>query len=333
MPPTRRSYLIAGFVAVLLALGAAEAFGVAAHAAPTVVVERIVAPIFEPVFPAPAGVFHKSRIHVLVLGRDYDYDSHDIEFSSQSRSDVIMAFTVDFPTRRITELSVPRDIAVTMPGGSREKINAALSEGGVERARAVISEFLGVSFDRTVLLRIDSTKQLIDAIGGVDVPVRQRVDYDDSWGHLHIHLTPGVRHMDGDTAVSFARFRHDECGDPCRIKRQQDVLHAIAAKMRGDKLNDVLSAQALMAIVHDNVTTDFSGRELASLAWAFRDIDPRAIATAQVPYTGDVELDDGDALVSDDGAKKDLVRRLMLDSFVADDGRKATPGGSSSTIR
>jgi anionic cell wall polymer biosynthesis LytR-Cps2A-Psr (LCP) family protein len=158
---------------------------------------------------------------------------------------------------------------------------------------------------------------LIDTIGGIDVPVHEKIDYDDSWGHLHIHETPGIHHMDGETAVSYARFRHDACGDPCRIVRQQDVLHAIAAKVRGDKLNDVLNAQALMAIVHDNVTTDFSGRELASLAWAFRDVDPHAIVTAQVPFTADVELSDGDALVSDDVAKAALVKRLMLGDFVA----------------
>jgi LCP family protein required for cell wall assembly len=325
MPPKpNRPYLLFALVAVLIGLAAAETVAISAHAAPAAVVARMVAPIVEPVLPAPATVFHKSRIYVLVLGRDYDYDSHDIEFSSQSRSDVIMAFTIDFPTGRITELSIPRDTAVTMPDGGQEKINAALAEGGVARAKAVIGSYLGVTFDRTALLRIDSTKQLIDTIGGVDVPVHDKIDYDDTWGHLHIHVTPGVHHMDGETAVSYSRFRHDDCGDPCRIKRQQDVIHAIAAKIRGDKLNDLLNAQALMAIVHDNVTTDFSGGELASLAWAFRDIDPKTIATAQVPYTGDITLSDGgDALVPDDAAKKDLVERMMLGSFQAPAAPKA----------
>ncbi len=324
MPPSSgRAWLFPGLVITLIGLAAAETVAISAHAAPSAaVVEHMVAPMVEPIMPPPANVFGKSRIHVLVLGRDYDYDSHDIEYSSQSRSDVIMAFTVDFPTRRITELSIPRDTAVTMPDGSRQKINAALAEGGLDEAKSVIGTYLGVTFDRTVLLRIDSTKQLIDTIGGVDVPVHDKIDYDDTWGHLHIHTTPGVHHMDGETAVSYARFRHDECGDPCRIKRQQDVIHAIASKIRGDKLNDLLNAQALMAIVHDNVTTNLSGRELASLAWAFRDIDPTTIATAQVPFTGFVDLADGSALVPDDTAKKALVQHLMLDSFVAKDTGK-----------
>jgi polyisoprenyl-teichoic acid--peptidoglycan teichoic acid transferase len=327
MPPSSgRQWLFLGLVATLVGLAAAESVAISAHAAPAAVVEHIVAPIIEPMMPPPARVFGKSRIHVLVLGRDYDYNDRDIEYSSASRSDIIMAFTVDFPTQKITELSVPRDTAVTMPDGSRQKINAALAEGGVAEAKSVIGSYLGVTFDRTVLLRIDSTKQLIDTIGGVEVPVHDTIDYDDSWGHLHIHVTPGMHHMDGETAVSYARFRHDACGDPCRIKRQQDVIHAIASKVRGDKLNDLLNAQALMAIVHDNVTTNLSGSELASLAWSFRDVDPKTIATAQVPFTGFVDLDDGSALVPDDAAKKVLVQHLMLDSFVAKNAANVEAG-------
>lgn len=279
------------------------------------VVTHVVAPIVAPAFPAPTTVFKKSRIHVLVLGRDYDYTANDIEYSKESRSDIIMAFTVDFPTNRITELSVPRDTAITMPDGSQQKINAALSEGGVPEARKVIARYLGVSFDRYALLRIDSTKDLIDAIGGIDVPVHQAIDYDDSWGHLHIHLKPGVHHMNGDVAVSYSRFRHDWCGDPCRITRQQEILHAIATKLSKDKLNDVLHANALIAVIRNNVSTDLSTRELLSLAWAFRDTNPRSIQTAQVPYTGDVQLADGDALVPDLTAKARLVHQLMLAPF------------------
>lgn len=306
--------LLALFIVSAIAGGAIVAT-VADRDQRAALVERVVAPVLAPVVPAPASIFGKRRIHVLVMGRDYDYTGADIEYSKESRSDIIMAFTVDFPTGTITELSVPRDTAVRMPDGNEEKINSALSEGGVPLAQKVISGYLGVPFDRYVLLRIDSTKQLIDAIGGIDVVVHKRIDYDDSWGHLHIHLAPGMHHLGGDEAVSYVRFRHDWCGDPCRIARQQDVLHAIATKLRTDKINDFLHAEALISIVHDDVSTDFTPRELLSLAWAFRDADPHAMRTAQVPFTGDVQLADGDALVADEDAKARLVQRLMLGSF------------------
>ncbi len=312
-----RPYLVAGLTLLFGLSIVAGAIATLGRQERRTIVERAVAPIVNPVLPAPASVFGKQRIHILVLGRDYDYTANDVEYSKESRSDIIMAFTLDFPTHTITELSIPRDTAVTMPGGGEEKINSALSEGGVPEATAVVSRYLGVKFDRYALLRIDSTKRLIDAIGGIDVPVHQRVDYDDSWGHLHIHLAPGIHHLNGDQAVSYARFRHDWCGDPCRIARQQDVLHVIAAKLRDDKLNDLLHAQALISIVRDDVTTNLTSRELLSTAWSFRDVDPRAIRTAQVPYTGQITLADGDALVPDEAAKKRLVNRLMLGSFNA----------------
>ncbi|MGC1381158.1 MAG: LCP family protein [Candidatus Baltobacteraceae bacterium] len=319
-----RPYLVAGLAVLFLASVIAGAFVTAGRREQAALVERVVTPIVEPVVPAPAALFGKQRIHLLVLGRDYDYTANDVEYSKESRSDIIMAFTLDFPTHTITELSVPRDTAVTLPGGSREKINSALSAGGVPEATAVIARYLGVTFDRYALLRIDSTKRLIDGIGGIDVPVHRRVDYDDSWGHLHIHLAPGVHHLNGDQAVSYARFRHDWCGDPCRIARQQDVLHVIATKLRDDKLNDLLHARELISIVRDDVTTNLSSRELLSMAWAFRQIDPHAIQTAQVPYTGQVTLADGDALVPDDAAKVRLVNRLMLGPFGALAARHAS---------
>jgi LCP family protein required for cell wall assembly len=329
----RRPRVFVGLGVLFIAAALVGALTMTPHEQRAAIVERVVTPIVAPVVPAPASVFGKRRIHVLVLGRDYDYTANDIEYSKESRSDIIMAFTVDFPTRTITELSVPRDTVITMPNGSEDKINSALSEGGVPEARAVISKYLGVSFDRYVLLRIDSTKKLIDAIGGIDVPVHQRIDYDDSWGHLHIHLAPGLHHLNGDQAVSYVRFRHDWCGDPCRIARQQDVLHVIAAKLRNDQLNDFLHAKSLISIVRDDVSTNLSLRELLSLAWAFRDIDPRAIRTAQVPFTGDVTLADGeDALVPDEAAKRRLVRRLMLAPFAAPVVARAVPARPPATI-
>jgi LCP family protein required for cell wall assembly len=311
MARLRLPVLVALFVALAMA-GALIAFG---RERPKTLVEQVVTPIVAPVVPAPGKLFGKQRIHVLVLGRDYDYTAQDIEYSKESRSDLIMAFTLDFPTGKVTELSVPRDTAVSMPNGSQEKINAALSEGGIAQARAVVSKYLGVRFDRYVVLRIDSTKQLINALGGIEVRVNRRVNYDDSWGHLHVHLTPGVHHLNGEEAVSYVRFRHDSCGDPCRIVRQQAVVRAVAGKLRNDELNDLIHARELIALVRDNVSTDLSPRELLSLAWAFRDVEPHAIRTAQVPYTGDVMLADGDALIPDQAAKRRLVQHLMLGSL------------------
>jgi LCP family protein required for cell wall assembly len=279
------------------------------------------------VVPDPQTLFGKSHLRVLVVGLDYDYNARDIESSAQSRSDVIMAVNLDFVNRRIDELSVPRDMVATMPDGRLAKINEAQSDGGVRESEAVVASWLGVpNFDRYVVLRIDTMKNLIDALGGVTVDVENAdalrhagpngpLDYDDSWGHLHVHLKPGVQHLDGGRAVGYARFRHDWCSDPCRILRQQEVVHAIADRVEHDRLNTLLHVQPLLAVLHQDVQTDLTAREQLSLAAAFAGLDAKDIATAQVPYVASIDLPEyGDSIVADERAKRALVASMLMEA-------------------
>lgn len=271
--------------------------------------------------PPPDQVFGKTNLLVLVEGLDYDYNAKDEEYSTQSRSDVIKAVNLDFKNRRIYVLSVLRDTAVVMPNGHEAKINEAQSEGGTPFAEKVIAGFLGVpGFDRFVVLRINTAKDLIDALGGVDVNVqnsdpkdKSEMSYDDSWGHLHIHLKPGFQHLNGTQAVGYMRFRHDFCGDPCRSKRQDQVLKALADKLKGDKMNTLLHAGNLVDVFRRDVTTNFTTSELGSLMNYYAGLEPKEIHSATAPFTGDKVLaDGGDALVSDDVEKTKLVESMLI---------------------
>ncbi|HEY1868243.1 MAG TPA: LCP family protein, partial [Candidatus Cybelea sp.] len=204
--------IVAGLVA--LGVGSAlTAYAFFEHRNPVVAITQMFV-------PSPEQVFGKPNLLVLVEGLDYDYTSKDEEYSTNSRSDVIWAVNLDFANKRIYQLSIPRDMVATMPNGSRAKINQAQSEGGVTEAKSVIAQFLGIpGFDRYVILRIDATKEFVNAIGGVEIDVKssdclkyktgcknQTLDYDDSWGHLHIHLKEGPQHLNGEQAVAYMRF-------------------------------------------------------------------------------------------------------------------------------
>lgn len=276
-----------------------------------------------PIIPAPQDLFGKSRIYVLVMGVDYDYDQHDYEYSRKSRSDTIMAATLDFPSTSLTELSVPRDMGVVLPNGHLAKINQAMSDGGPAEAQAVIAKFLGIpGFDRYVVLRINAAKQLIDAIGGIDVPVKEQMDYDDNWGHLHIHFRPGLHHMNGEQAVSYARFRHDWCADSCRIARQQQVMRIMLAKLKANRLNDLAHINNLTDVFNRNVDSNLTAQEKLSLASAYAGLDLRQLRTEWVPYvdTKDTPFG-GNILIADEGAKRSLVNKLMLGVFGPPDQR------------
>lgn len=280
--------------------------------------------------PDPLELFRKDRLYVMLLGIDYDYDEKDQPFSKNARSDTIMVAALDLASRSVNVLSIPRDMLITLPNGRQAKINEAYSDGGEGLSDDVIGSFLGLPaissghyFDRYVILKINATKELIDAIGGIDVPVEEQMDYDDNWGHLHIHFKPGLTHMNGEQAVSYSRFRHDACSDPCRIKRQQQVLQITIAKLRNDKFNDLLHIQDLIGVIDRNVITDFSDDEKKSLAVAFSGIDVKSIKMAQLPYSGDREVGDlGDVLIPDDAAKADMVAKLLTGPM----GEQPTPG-------
>ncbi len=315
----RRIVVIVGLIAVGVG-SALAAYAFFEHKNPVVAITQMFV-------PSPQEVFGKPNLLVLVEGLDYDYTAKDEEFSTNSRSDVIWAVNLDFANKRIYQLSIPRDMIATMPNGTRAKINQAQSDGGVTEAKSVISQFLGIpGFDRYVILRIDATREFVDAIGGVDVVVKssdclrhktgctdQSLDYDDNWGHLHIHLKEGLRHLNGEQAVAYMRFRHDWCSDPCRIMRQQEVLHAMAAKLRGDRVNTLLHLGDLLSVFRKYVQTDFSNSELLSLASHFQGTPDSAIVVNQVPYTGDIDLPTyGDSLVPDDEARERLVATMLL---------------------
>jgi polyisoprenyl-teichoic acid--peptidoglycan teichoic acid transferase len=310
--------IIAGLVLVGIA-SALAGYAIVEHRNPMTALSQLFV-------ATPQQLFGRNNLLVLVEGLDYDYNSKDEEYSSDSRSDVIWAVNLDFANKRIDELSIPRDMVATMPNGSQAKINEAQSEGGVKEAKSVIAQWLGIpGFDRYVILRIDATKAFIGAIGGVDVFVKssdclryktgctgERLDYDDNWGHLHIHLKEGMQHLSGPQAVGYMRYREDWCSDPCRIMRQQQVLRALADKLKGDQVNTLFHLGDLLGVFRKYVQTDFTDSELISIATYYQGIPSSAIVSSQIPYTTDINLPNyGDSLVPDTGARAHLVATML----------------------
>ncbi|MBV9719736.1 MAG: LCP family protein [Candidatus Eremiobacteraeota bacterium] len=307
---------------IVLAVGSAMAgYAIIEHRNPVTAFSQIFV-------PAPQQVFGKPNLLVLVEGLDYDYTPSDEEYSTNSRSDVIWAVNLDFANKRVDQLSIPRDMVATLPNGTQAKINQAQSDGGVNEAKKVIAQWLGIpEFDRYIVLRIDATKAFIGAVGGVNVDVKSSdclryhtgcsgdsLNYDDTWGHLHIHLKEGMQHLNGEQAVAYMRFRHDWCSDPCRIMRQQQVLHALIDKLKGDRFNTLIHLGDLLNVFRKYVQTDFSNSELISIASYYQGIPNSAIVSNQVPYTSDIDLPGyGDSLVPDTTARAHLVATMLVE--------------------
>lgn len=322
LPRRNRFGAIALIVAGLVLLGfiaVVAGFSVAFHRSPLAVIQGQLT-------PTPEELFQKDHILVLAEGLDYDYTNTDQEFSKQSRSDVIKAINLDFRTNNVYVVSIPRDMDVVLPNGYESKINQAQADGGVREAQAVISKWLGVpGFDRYILLRINATKDLINAIGGIDIdPMNSDailhegpngpIDYDDNWGHLHIHFKPGMQHLNGDQAVAYARFRHDWCSDRCRIKRQDQVMQAALTKLKTDKFGTLVHLNDLIGVFRRDVQTNFTEAEELSLAQTFAQMPKDGLHKATVPDLGDKNLTyAGDVLIPDEAGRARIVRNMLLD--------------------
>jgi len=172
----------------------------------------------------------------------------------------------------------------------------------------------GNHFDRYVTVKINGVKELVNAIGGIDVDVTEDMDYDDNWGNLHIHFKKARRyHMNGEQAQGYMRFRHDACSDSCRVRRQQQIIRIVMQKLKTNKFNDVVHIGQLIGVVNRNVETNMTDDEKRSLAWAFKDANSADLSKADA--IGYVDTKDtvfgGQVLIPDQKQKVKLVADLL----------------------
>jgi LCP family protein required for cell wall assembly len=235
-----------------------------------------------PFAPNLTEVFGKQKLRVLVLGLDDNWTENDVVYTSLTRSDTNIGVNIDLATKNISVLSIPRDLWVQIPKVGHGKLNEAIAIGGPERTEATLVQNFGMpAFDYYLVLKIDATKNIVDAIGGLDVNVEKTMDYDDNWGHLHIHLKKGYQHLNGEQAVGYIRFRHDEEGDFGRMRRQRQVMQVLVARLKDPSI--AMHVPALLSIVQKNVRTNMPADKMLSLAFALRDVTPQMVHTGELP--------------------------------------------------
>ncbi len=221
----------------------------------------------------------KERINILVMGIDQREDEQ-----GPWRTDTMIVVSVDPVAQTAMMLSLPRDLWVTIPGYNEDRINNAhfygdafdYPGGGAALAKKTVQYFLGVPIHHYVRVNFTAFEQLVDLIGGVDIDVPQAIDDPEypsrtGYGYEPLYIPAGRQHMNGELALKYARFRHDDQGDFGRAHRQQQVILAIRDKvLSANKAPELLvRAPQLLSTLGDAVQTDFTleqGLELAKLA-------------------------------------------------------------------
>lgn len=292
-----RKLLISGFVLVALIAVAAGAFV-------RILTDKLHTTPGEIVFQRPFG--GRDIVTILVLGEDETFSKDP---SVRARTDTIMVGAIDLKNKRTRAISIPRDSRVEIPG--REgfyKINAAYAFGGPELTAQCVANLLGVPIDYYIKTNIEGLKKVVDILGGVEIDVEKNMHYVDRRGGLYIDLKKGYRHLNGDKALQYVRFRHDRLADLWRVERQQKFMRALARRMTAPE-NWTKLPQSIDAIMQ-NVSTNMTGKDLLSLARLSKDIPPDQLKTATLPgTTGNVKH--ASYFLPDDKAIRPLVDEML----------------------
>jgi LCP family protein required for cell wall assembly len=191
-----------------------------------------------PVLPAQTGSIPwngSDPLNILAMGVDQRTPDQT------TRSDVMMVLSLDPSTKTMRMVSIPRDLAVTVPGfGQLSKINAGFAmgspsiSGGAAYAAFTVEHSLGIPINYWAVVNFNSFKHLIDALGGVTINVDRNINdplypADVGYGYSPFVISAGPHHMDGATALRYVRERHAYPGqeDQARIRHQQQLISAV----------------------------------------------------------------------------------------------------------
>ena len=235
--------------------------------------------------------------NMLLLGSDARTDDPDMG----ARTDTIILVRVDATTNTISMVSIPRDTKVTIPGVGDAKFNAAYTYGGASGTIAAVKQLTGVDIDHYAEINFEGFVDLIDAIGGIDVMVEERIDDPDAGP---VVIEEGMQHLDGEHAMIFARSRSYETGDFQRTTSQRLLIKAAVDKMLS---MDPSEYPGLLEKISTCMNTDFTIQELLGLAQAFTDEPELKMYSAMVP-SGTADIDGVSYVVVDEALLEEMMK-------------------------
>lgn len=285
-------------------------------------------------FVASADVSTEAKdqlLNIALLGTDGD----------GFRSDVNMVASLNLTTKEVHLISVPRDTRVVMTDDmiaylekngrtvpeangvygqcKLTEVHAYAGEGNRSTfSVAMLEEILGIDIDYYVKVDLDAFKDIVDAVGGVEFDVQERLYYSDPAQGLYIDLYPGPQVLDGEKAEMLVRFREGYAQkDLKRIEVQQEFLKAFISQVcSSDKIMSNLDSY--IKIFMEKVESGMPVATALKYAGYIKEIDPAAITTDTIPGEGGAYFD-----MDEEGTKELVDYRIYgkePPAYMTDDG-------------
>lgn len=309
-------------------------------------------PTVGPTTPPP-GADIKGPLNMLIVG----IDTRESVPGWIPRADAVMILHVDKSLTHAYLTSLPRDLVVDIPafapskfGGARSKLTHAMGFGarvpgsskanpaqGFQLVAKAVSKYTGIArFDAGALLTFSGLVRLVNAMGGIEIYVDQKVvsihkapsgksrpscpGCEHGYGGPQATYNVGTMNFAGWQALDYSRQRYVVGGDYTRQRHQRQVVRAIVAKAFSlNVFSDGAKFRGILAALGKSMVFDGRGRPPSEFLYALRNLKADAITLIGLPgsgvYSGGAYQ--GEALSSVQSSYFAAVGKDTVDDWVA----------------
>jgi LCP family protein required for cell wall assembly len=207
---------------------------------------------------------------------------------NQGLTDSLMVVNINPDTKKITTLSVPRDLSY-----KGRKINELYNAYGVQKLADAIFTITNIPVKHYAVVDFSIFTEVIDTIGGIDVDVPNAL-YDDrypgkNYSYKVVKFDKGTQHMNGERALEYARSRKSN-SDFDRSNRQQLILKAVKDKIiASNVLQDLPTLLKLYASIQEKLKTDIAFYDGLAMLQKYQEFEMKAgnvLSTSNYLYSG-----------------------------------------------
>lgn len=269
--------------------------------------------------------------NILLVGTDLADPDSPADDPGQARTDTIILMHIPSTQDHAYLVSMPRDLWVSVPqkatdsecGSRRAKINAAYAWGDLPLLVRTVECFTSVRISHVVQIDFGGFKQVVDALGGIDMPIERDIT---SIHPPYRQFKKGTMHLNGVEALDYTRQRKQfPDGDFARMRHQQQLLKIMLDKAASSetltnpvKFNNFVNAVTKAV----KVDKDF---KLIDMAIQFRGLRSDDLTFMTSPFTGTDEVDGQSVVLSDRPKAIALYNAIAADKMAEWAAKNLTP--------
>ncbi|WP_159941117.1 MULTISPECIES: LCP family protein [unclassified Nocardiopsis] len=235
-------------------------------------------------------------MNLLIIGSDVrSGENANYGEAEGERPDTMLIASINVDSGAATLVNLPRDLIVDLPGCEAVEgyegmgphsgmINSAMTFGGVGCQWKAVEQVTGVHLDHFVMMDFTGFKDMVNAIGGVEMCIPAPIEDPKA----HLELDAGLQKLNGEESLGYVRSRYGQGdgSDLSRIDRQQQFMGAMLRQvLSSEVMTSPVTITNFLGAVTDSVTTDeeLTVDTMTDIAISMREVDLGRIQFVTVP--------------------------------------------------